>query len=58
MEISRRDWLRLSLGTGLAGLAFFAVPLAIVWMALGIWLGYAQRRQAARVPEAATREAA
>ncbi len=46
------------LGTGLAGLAFFAVPLAIVWMALGIWLGYAQRRQAARVPEAATREAA
>jgi AAA family ATP:ADP antiporter len=36
------------LGMGLAGLALFAVPLAIVWTALGFWLGYAQQRQAAR----------
>ena len=28
-----------SLGMGLAGLAWFAVPLALVWMALGLWLG-------------------
>ena len=36
------------LGMGLVGVAFFAVPLAIVWMALGLWLGYAQLRQVAR----------
>jgi len=36
------------LGMGLAGLAMFAVPLAVVWTALGFWLGYAQRRQAVR----------
>ena len=35
------------LGMGLAGLAWFAVPLAILWMVLGLWLGYAQRRQVA-----------
>ena len=28
-----------SLGMGLAGLAWFAVPLALVWMVLGLWLG-------------------
>ncbi len=28
-----------SLGLGLAGLAWFAVPLALIWMALGLWLG-------------------
>ena len=33
------------LGMGLVGVAFFAVPLAILWMALGLWLGYAQLRQ-------------
>lgn len=38
------------LGMGLAALASFAVPLAIVWMALGLWLGYAQRERAAREP--------
>lgn len=32
------------LGMGLAALAGFAVPLALVWAALGIWLGRAQRR--------------
>ena len=37
------------LGMGLAALAAFAVPLAMVWMALGLWLGYAQRTQAASV---------
>jgi AAA family ATP:ADP antiporter len=30
------------LGMGLAALASFAVPLAVVWMALGLWLGHAQ----------------
>ena len=34
------------LGMGLAALAAFAVPLALVWMALGVWLGIAQRAQA------------
>jgi len=34
------------LGMGLAALATLAVPLAAAWMALGIWLGYAQRAQA------------
>ena len=36
------------LGMGLAALASFAVPLAMVWMALGVWLGRAQRVQAPR----------
>ena len=36
------------LGMGLVGVACFAVPLAILWMALGHWLGYAQLRQVAR----------
>ena len=27
-----------SLGMGFAGLAWFAVPLAVIWMALGLWL--------------------
>lgn len=34
------------LGMGLAALASIAVPLAAAWMALGIWLGYAQRARA------------
>jgi len=34
------------LGMGLAALAAFAAPLAVVWMALGIWLGHAQRKRA------------
>jgi AAA family ATP:ADP antiporter len=33
------------LGMGLAALAAFAVPLAVVWAALGLWLGHAQRAQ-------------
>ena len=39
------------LGMGLAGLASLAVPLAIAWTALGVWLGYAQRQHAARRPQ-------
>jgi AAA family ATP:ADP antiporter len=31
---------------GLAALASVAVPLALAWAALGIWLGRAQRRMA------------
>jgi len=43
------------LGLGLAALAALAVPLAIVWAALGVWLGYAQRVRArgAEPPEGA-----
>ena len=37
------------LGMGLAALAAFAAPLALVWMALGLWLGRAQRGQPGRV---------
>lgn len=33
------------LGMGLAGLAWFAVPLAVVWMSLGLWLGYKQTKR-------------
>lgn len=33
------------LGMGLAGLAWFVVPLAIVWMSLGLWLGYHQNKR-------------
>lgn len=35
------------LGLGLAALASLAVPLALVWAALGIWLGRTQQRMAA-----------
>jgi len=34
------------LGMGLAALASFAVPLAVVWLALGVWLGVEQRARA------------
>jgi ATP:ADP antiporter, AAA family len=34
------------LGMGLAALAALAVPLAAAWLALGLWLGYAQRARA------------
>ena len=33
------------LGMGLSGLAAFAVPLAVVWGALGIWLGLQQHKR-------------
>lgn len=33
------------LGMGLAGLAWFAVPLAVIWMSLGLWLGYTQAKR-------------
>jgi AAA family ATP:ADP antiporter len=34
------------LGMGLAGLASVAIPLALAWAALGLWLGRAQQRLA------------
>jgi AAA family ATP:ADP antiporter len=34
------------LGLGLVALGSVAVPLAAAWLALGVWLGYAQRRRA------------
>ena len=34
------------LGLGLVALAGVAVPLSLVWAALGVWLGLAQRRRA------------
>jgi len=51
------------LAAGVTALVMVAVPLAVVWAALGIWLGRAQQRQAvghqARSPQAAgTREEA
>jgi ATP:ADP antiporter, AAA family len=33
------------LGLGLVALTGVALPLAAAWMALGVWLGYAQGRQ-------------
>jgi AAA family ATP:ADP antiporter len=45
------------LGMGLAALASFAVPLAMVWMALGLWLGQAQRARAATSPPKVPAEA-
>lgn len=46
------------LGMGLAALAAFAIPLALVWMALGLWLGTAQRARAAPGPKPITQEVA
>lgn len=46
------------LGMGLAALAAFAIPLALVWMALGLWLGTAQRARAATGPKPITQEVA
>src|SRR5690606_8097320 len=42
------------LGMGLAALASFAVPLAMVWIALGLWLGRAQRLRASDRASAAS----
>ena len=38
------------LGTGLAALISVAVPLAVVWAALGVWLGKVQKRHAEPTP--------
>jgi len=40
------------LGLGLAALASVAVPLAILWAALGVWLGYAQQARARSADQA------
>jgi AAA family ATP:ADP antiporter len=39
---------------GLAALASVAIPLALAWAALGIWLGRAQQRQVGRARAAST----
>ncbi len=41
------------LAAGVAALVMVAVPLAVVWAALGIWLGRAQQRQVHREPMSA-----
>jgi len=41
------EGLLVRLGMGLAGLASVAIPLALAWAALGLWLGRAQQRFAA-----------
>jgi ATP:ADP antiporter, AAA family len=43
---AQTEGLLLRLGMGLTALATVAIPLAAAWMALGIWLGYAQRARA------------
>jgi ATP:ADP antiporter, AAA family len=43
------------LGMGLAALASFAIPLALVWAVLGVWLGRAQRQIAATQEAAVAR---
>jgi ATP:ADP antiporter, AAA family len=42
---AQTDGLLARLGLGLAGLASVAIPLALVWAALGLWLGRAQNRR-------------
>lgn len=36
---AKTEGLLKSLGMGLVGLAWFTIPLALVWMVLGLWLG-------------------
>jgi ATP:ADP antiporter, AAA family len=43
------------LGLGLGALAAVAVPLAMVWAAIGVWLGRTQARMAAERPPRPTR---
>jgi ATP:ADP antiporter, AAA family len=43
---AQADGLLGRLGLGLAGLASVAIPLAVVWAALGMWLGREQQRHA------------
>ena len=38
------------LGMGLAALASVAVPLALMWAVLALWLGHTQQRMAAQLP--------
>jgi len=38
-------------GLGLAGIAFTAVPIAVAWGAVGLWLGIAQRRRLDQRPD-------
>ena len=41
---AQTDGLLSKLGMGIAGLTAVVVPLAFVWIALGLWLGYAQHK--------------
>jgi AAA family ATP:ADP antiporter len=41
------------LAAGVTALVAVAVPLAVVWAALGVWLGRAQQRQADVIPSKA-----
>jgi ATP:ADP antiporter, AAA family len=45
---AQTEGLLVRLGLGLGALATVALPLAAAWMALGIWLGQAQRARAAQ----------
>jgi ATP:ADP antiporter, AAA family len=47
---AQTDGLLARLGLGLSALAGVAVPLAMVWAALGFWLGAQQRKAAASEP--------
>jgi ATP:ADP antiporter, AAA family len=49
------EGLLVRLGMGLAALASVAIPLALAWAALGIWLGRAQLRQVDRSHEPVAR---
>jgi AAA family ATP:ADP antiporter len=42
---AQTDGLFARLGLGLAGLASVAIPLALAWAALGLWLGRTQTRR-------------
>jgi len=39
-----------ALGLGLVGIAYFAVPLSMIWLALGLWLGRRQAQLAGEQP--------
>jgi ATP:ADP antiporter, AAA family len=53
---AQTDGLLARFGLGLVALASLALPLAILWGALGIWLGRAQQRLAAEPPRPAGSE--
>jgi ATP:ADP antiporter, AAA family len=42
-------------GFGLIGMAWLSVPISIVWLVNGLWLGHRQEKLAAALPSVATR---
>jgi AAA family ATP:ADP antiporter len=40
-----------ALGIGLAGVAWLSVPIALIWAALGVWLGRQEERRSERRPK-------